>query len=116
MEAADRGVPQRQSVCKVEITVLDDNDNAPQLLFEPASLTNFALVPENEIPGRIVAVFTVVDDDSGENGEVVCEKTSVVREIIVDGSADNRVDKDNTDQDLKSFFKLDLMDLPFAKV
>ncbi|VDP61546.1 unnamed protein product, partial [Schistosoma curassoni] len=72
VEANDGGSLPRSTTCIVEITVLDENDHSPELHFEPAHLTNYALVPENEKPGRLVAVFTAQDKDSGDNGRVSC--------------------------------------------
>ncbi|XP_028617262.1 protocadherin beta-8 [Grammomys surdaster] len=53
--------------CTVAIQVLDVNDNAPKLTI--SSLTNS--IPENA-PEAVVAVFSVSDPDSGENGRMVC--------------------------------------------
>ncbi|VEL36635.1 unnamed protein product [Protopolystoma xenopodis] len=72
VEATDMGSLPRASTCLVEIQVEDVNDHRPQLHFEPSKLTAYALVPENEAPGRLVAVFTAHDADSGENGRVTC--------------------------------------------
>ncbi|CAH8490632.1 unnamed protein product [Schistosoma rodhaini] len=72
VEASDGGSLPRSTTCIVEITVLDENDHSPEIYFEPAHLTNYALVPENEKPGRLVAVFTAQDKDSGDNGRVSC--------------------------------------------
>ncbi|EPQ16978.1 Protocadherin beta-5 [Myotis brandtii] len=53
--------------CSVAIQVLDVNDNAPELtLSKVASST-----PENS-PETVVAVFSVSDPDSGDNGRMVC--------------------------------------------
>uniref|UniRef100_A0A5K3FCI1 Cadherin domain-containing protein n=2 Tax=Mesocestoides corti TaxID=53468 RepID=A0A5K3FCI1_MESCO len=105
--ASDKGDPPRRSTCQVQMVVTDINDNAPQLLFEPISLTGFALVPENENPGRVVSVFTVIDEDSGVNGETVCWVASIFR-----NEDDLLRDKLGPD----SLFKLDLIILPFTKV
>ncbi|XP_028617263.1 protocadherin beta-6, partial [Grammomys surdaster] len=53
--------------CTVAIQVLDVNDNAPKLTI--SSLTNS--IPENA-PEAVVAVFSVSDPDSGDNGKMVC--------------------------------------------
>lgn len=119
LTASDRGEPPRQSTCLVEITLTDVNDNAPKLLFEPGSLTNFALVPENEIAGRIVAVFTASDEDSGANGEVVCWIKSVSKtelDVTMKIAEFEDEEEGNEGMEVNSFFKLELMALPFAKV
>ncbi|XP_049983976.1 protocadherin beta-6-like isoform X6 [Alexandromys fortis] len=53
--------------CSVAIQVLDVNDNAPKLTI--SSLTSS--IPENA-PEAVVAVFSVSDPDSGDNGRMVC--------------------------------------------
>ena len=123
--ALDGGEPPRQSTCLINLMIVDVNDNAPKLLFEPASLTNFALVPENEIAGRIVAVFTVVDEDSGINGESVCwiesvikndERLTMEKKSYESDFALESKEAGNDETYLRNSFKLDLMALPFAKV
>ncbi|XP_057644512.1 protocadherin beta-8-like [Chionomys nivalis] len=53
--------------CSVTIQVVDVNDNAPKLTI--SSLTSS--IPEN-VPDAVVAVFSVSDTDSGDNGRMVC--------------------------------------------
>uniref|UniRef100_A0A8C3U2E5 Cadherin domain-containing protein n=1 Tax=Catharus ustulatus TaxID=91951 RepID=A0A8C3U2E5_CATUS len=55
--------------CKVEVEVLDVNDNAPEITI--LSLTS--PVPEDSPTGTVVALLNVNDPDSGENGQVSCE-------------------------------------------
>ncbi|XP_060630217.2 protocadherin gamma-B1-like isoform X31 [Anolis sagrei] len=56
----------------VEIKVLDENDNAPEVIL--ASLSS--PIPEDSAVGTLVAFINVNDRDSGENGEIVCYLTS----------------------------------------
>ncbi|XP_012501266.1 PREDICTED: protocadherin gamma-A1 isoform X8 [Propithecus coquereli] len=53
---------------KVLVKVLDINDNAPEVTI--ASVTT--AVPENCPPGSIIAVISVQDEDSGDNGHTTC--------------------------------------------
>ncbi|XP_028384754.1 protocadherin beta-14-like [Phyllostomus discolor] len=53
--------------CTLLIKVLDVNDNAPEVTM--SSITN--RVPENS-PQTLVAVFSIRDQDSGDNGRMVC--------------------------------------------
>nr|XP_044988240.1 protocadherin beta-5-like [Jaculus jaculus] len=53
--------------CTVAVEVVDMNDNAPELTL--SKLTSS--IPENS-PETVVAVFSVFDPDSGDNGRMVC--------------------------------------------
>ncbi|XP_014650622.1 PREDICTED: protocadherin gamma-A12 isoform X10 [Ceratotherium simum simum] len=53
---------------KVLITVLDMNDNAPEVVV--TSLSSSIL--ENSPRGTLIALLNVNDQDSGENGQVIC--------------------------------------------
>ncbi|XP_032741255.1 protocadherin-3-like [Rattus rattus] len=53
--------------CTVAVQVLDVNDNAPELTISTFS----SPVPENS-PETVVLVFGVFDQDSGDNGRMVC--------------------------------------------
>ncbi|XP_009888980.1 PREDICTED: protocadherin beta-15-like [Charadrius vociferus] len=54
--------------CKVQVEVLDVNDNAPEIAL--TSLT--ASIPEDAPPRTVVALFSVRDRDSGDNGRMEC--------------------------------------------
>ncbi|XP_030427555.1 protocadherin beta-15-like [Gopherus evgoodei] len=54
--------------CKVLMKLLDMNDNAPEVTI--TSLTS--PIPENSQQGRVMALFSVRDRDSGDNGKTVC--------------------------------------------
>ncbi|KAM6380450.1 protocadherin beta-15-like [Pluvialis apricaria] len=56
------------AICKVLVEVVDVNDNAPELV---VSSFNSPL-PENALPGTVVALFTVRDRDAGANGKISC--------------------------------------------
>ncbi|XP_036918205.1 protocadherin beta-5-like [Sturnira hondurensis] len=53
--------------CSVAIQVLDVNDNAPELTMSKLASST----PENS-PETVVAVFSVSDPDSGDNGRMAC--------------------------------------------
>ncbi|NXE93068.1 PCDG3 protein, partial [Menura novaehollandiae] len=55
--------------CKVEVEVLDVNDNPPEITI----LSLSSPVPEDAPVGTVVALLNVNDPDSGENGQVSCE-------------------------------------------
>uniref|UniRef100_A0A803V826 Cadherin domain-containing protein n=1 Tax=Ficedula albicollis TaxID=59894 RepID=A0A803V826_FICAL len=56
------------AICKVVVEVVDVNDNAPELAVSSFS----SPLPENTVPGTVVALFTVRDRDSGANGKISC--------------------------------------------
>ncbi|XP_068061577.1 protocadherin gamma-B5-like isoform X3 [Anomalospiza imberbis] len=55
--------------CKVEVEVLDVNDNPPEIRI----LSLSSPVPEDTAVGTVVGLLNVNDLDSGENGQVSCE-------------------------------------------
>uniref|UniRef100_A0A8V0Y969 Cadherin domain-containing protein n=1 Tax=Gallus gallus TaxID=9031 RepID=A0A8V0Y969_CHICK len=55
--------------CEVQIDIIDENDNAPEITM----LSLSSRVPEDAPPGTVVALLKVRDRDSGENGRVRCE-------------------------------------------
>ncbi|KAM4892467.1 protocadherin beta-15-like [Sylvia borin] len=56
------------AICKVLVEVVDVNDNAPELVVS----SFISPLPENTVPGTVVALFSVRDRDSGANGQVSC--------------------------------------------
>ncbi|XP_054840716.1 protocadherin gamma-B1-like isoform X3 [Eublepharis macularius] len=56
------------SQCNVEIKILDENDNTPEVIL--ASLSS--QIPEDSVSGTLVALISVNDRDSGENGKIAC--------------------------------------------
>ncbi|NWV61451.1 PCDBD protein, partial [Malurus elegans] len=56
------------AICKVLVEVVDVNDNAPELVVSSFS----SPLPENIVPGTVVALFSVRDRDSGANGKISC--------------------------------------------
>ncbi|XP_010018643.1 PREDICTED: protocadherin beta-15-like, partial [Nestor notabilis] len=56
------------AICRVLVEVVDVNDNAPELVVSSFS----SPLPENALPGTVVALFTVRDRDAGANGRISC--------------------------------------------
>ncbi|XP_065546600.1 protocadherin beta-4-like [Lathamus discolor] len=56
------------AICRVLVEVVDVNDNAPQLVVSSFS----SPIPEDALPGTVIAIFTVKDEDSGSNGKISC--------------------------------------------
>ncbi|XP_032255728.1 protocadherin gamma-A7-like, partial [Phoca vitulina] len=68
MEVQAQDGPGSMTRAKVIITVLDVNDNAPEVTVTSVSNS----IPEDTPPGTVVALFYLQDRDSGKNGEVTC--------------------------------------------
>ena len=66
IEARDR--PGLQDRAKVLITILDVNDNVPEVVVTSGSRS----VAESTPPGTVIILFQVYDRDSGLNGLVTC--------------------------------------------
>lgn len=66
IKATDAGTPPLYSICKVNITLKDVNDNSP--VFYPVQY--FANIKENEPSGSFVTSVTASDPDLGRNGTV----------------------------------------------
>ncbi|XP_014649363.1 PREDICTED: protocadherin gamma-B1-like [Ceratotherium simum simum] len=66
IEAKDGGV--HTAHCNVQIDIVDENDNAPEVTF--MSFSN--QIPEDSDLGTIIALIKVQDQDSGQNGLVTC--------------------------------------------
>ncbi|VCX37467.1 unnamed protein product, partial [Gulo gulo] len=68
MEVQAQDGPGSITRAKVMITILDVNDNAPEVTVTSVSNS----VPEDTPTGTVVALFYLQDRDSGKNGEVTC--------------------------------------------
>ncbi|XP_060035831.1 protocadherin gamma-A6 isoform X19 [Erinaceus europaeus] len=68
LDVEARDPPGLQDRAKVLVTVVDVNDNAPEVVVTSASRS----VAENTPPGTVIALFQVYDPDSELNGLVTC--------------------------------------------
>uniref|UniRef100_A0A672YHM0 Cadherin domain-containing protein n=1 Tax=Sphaeramia orbicularis TaxID=375764 RepID=A0A672YHM0_9TELE len=66
LTAVDGGEPQRSGTVKINVSVLDANDNAPVFTLPLYKVS----VLENALPGTTVARVSAVDADEGYNGNV----------------------------------------------
>uniref|UniRef100_UPI003AB0EFB2 protocadherin gamma-C5-like n=1 Tax=Centroberyx gerrardi TaxID=166262 RepID=UPI003AB0EFB2 len=69
ISAKDKGSPEMEGHCTVQVEVLDVNDNAPEIVLtsKPSSLR------EDAPSGTIVALLSARDVDSGDNGKVTLQ-------------------------------------------
>ncbi|XP_063785534.1 protocadherin alpha-5-like [Pseudophryne corroboree] len=68
VDAVDNGEHSMVGHCKVLVTVVDVNDNPPEITVTSLSVP----VPEDSPQGTTVAIISVHDKDSGLNGKVNC--------------------------------------------
>ncbi|XP_054573942.1 protocadherin gamma-A6 isoform X4 [Eptesicus fuscus] len=68
LEVEARDQPGLQGRAKVLITVLDVNDNVPEVVITSGGKS----IVESTPPGTVIALFQVYDRDSGLNGLVTC--------------------------------------------
>ncbi|XP_013865702.1 protocadherin-10 isoform X2 [Austrofundulus limnaeus] len=99
VQAKDLGANAVPAHCKVLVKLLDVNDNTPEIGFSTVTES----VSEQDAPGTVIALFSVSDRDSSENGQMSCEilgdvpfklKSSFKNyyTIVTDGS----LDRENT--------------------
>ncbi|XP_068177780.1 protocadherin-10a isoform X1 [Antennarius striatus] len=69
VQAKDLGANAVPAHCKVLVKLVDVNDNTPEISFSTVTES----VSEQGAPGTVIALFSVSDRDSGENGHMSCE-------------------------------------------
>ncbi|XP_031443155.1 protocadherin-10b isoform X4 [Clupea harengus] len=69
VQAKDMGPNAVPAHCKVLVQVTDLNDNAPEITFSTVTES----VSENATPGTVIALLSVTDKDSEENGQTHVE-------------------------------------------
>lgn len=67
LEARDQGTPSRAARVPLKITVLDVNDNSPEIVDPQGDVVS---VREEQPPGTEVARVRALDTDLGENASV----------------------------------------------
>lgn len=69
IQAKDKGPNAVPAHCKILVKVTDVNDNAPEIAFSTVTES----VNENASPGTVIALLSVTDKDSEENGRTRVE-------------------------------------------
>uniref|UniRef100_A0A3B5AWE4 Cadherin domain-containing protein n=1 Tax=Stegastes partitus TaxID=144197 RepID=A0A3B5AWE4_9TELE len=67
--AKDKGIPENEGHCRVQVEIIDINDNAPEIVLTSKP----SKVPEDAPSGTVVALLTARDLDSGDNGKVTLQ-------------------------------------------
>ncbi|NXG35524.1 PCDGK protein, partial [Dromaius novaehollandiae] len=73
LQAKDKGAVPGVAHCKVLVEVADVNDNAPEVTVTSV----YSPVPEDAAPGTVVALLSVTDLDSGDNGLLLVQVSDV---------------------------------------
>uniref|UniRef100_A0A8C9F9H4 FAT atypical cadherin 4 n=1 Tax=Pavo cristatus TaxID=9049 RepID=A0A8C9F9H4_PAVCR len=94
IEARDTGFPPFSSYKKLEVTVVDVNDNAPEFEQDPF----IAEIVENLSPRKLLTV-AAVDRDSGLNGQLIYE--------IIEGNTENSFNINRATGEIRSVRPLD---------
>uniref|UniRef100_UPI00398ED6B3 uncharacterized protein n=1 Tax=Pristiophorus japonicus TaxID=55135 RepID=UPI00398ED6B3 len=68
IQAKDNGAHATPVNCHVVLNIIDVNDNAPEVTLTSLS----SPIPEDSLPGTVVALISASDRDSGENGQLRC--------------------------------------------
>ena len=69
VQAKDLGPNAVPAHCKVLVKLIDVNDNTPEISFSTVTES----VSEQAAQGTVIALLSVTDRDSGENGQITCE-------------------------------------------
>ncbi|NXW23681.1 PCDGK protein, partial [Circaetus pectoralis] len=73
LQAKDKGAAPGVAHCKVLVEVIDVNDNAPEVTVTSV----YSPVPEDAAPGTVVALLSVTDLDSLDNGLILVQVSDV---------------------------------------
>ncbi|XP_037117172.1 protocadherin gamma-C5-like isoform X1 [Syngnathus acus] len=70
VEAKDQGSPSLSSSATVHVFILDQNDNAPAVIYPSPHIASHLRVPRSAKSGHLLTKLTAVDADSGHNAWV----------------------------------------------
>ncbi|XP_060759653.1 protocadherin alpha-8-like [Neoarius graeffei] len=85
IQASDKGLAPMTSYKTVTIKIVDVNDNAPEI-----EVTSFSsAIPEDSRSGTTVALISVSDLDSGDNGKISCSVPEDLPFKLFSSSHDN---------------------------
>ncbi|XP_053936009.1 protocadherin alpha-C1-like isoform X3 [Cuculus canorus] len=69
VEARDNGAFGMSSTAKLLVEITDVNNHGPEITITSLS----SPVPEDAVPGTVIALLSIMDKDPGENGKVNCQ-------------------------------------------
>ncbi|XP_060067650.1 protocadherin-9-like [Ylistrum balloti] len=86
VEASDNASQPLISQTQVYISVQDTHNNAPEITVNVLSQSYYAEVSESAAVGTVLAIISVKDPDSGQNGVVTCLIDDNNFRLVADGS------------------------------
>ncbi|XP_032844379.2 protocadherin alpha-C1 isoform X5 [Tyto alba] len=69
VEARDNGAFGMSSIAKLLVEITDVNNHGPEITITSLS----SPIPEDAVPGTVIALLNILDKDPGENGKVTCQ-------------------------------------------
>ncbi|KFQ63069.1 Protocadherin alpha-C1, partial [Pelecanus crispus] len=69
IEARDNGAFGMSSTAKLLVEITDVNNHGPEITITSLS----SPIPEDAVPGTVIALLSIMDKDPGENGKVTCQ-------------------------------------------
>jgi len=79
LRVTDNGNPPLSSTMMLNIVVTDINDNIPQFVQQPSSLTVSELAPN----GTVITRYEAIDRDSGINAQIIYSISSVISNVVL---------------------------------
>lgn len=115
--ARDGGADSTPVTASVTVLVGDANDNAPKIMVSTLSLSpGNAEVFENSALGTFVAYFTVIDQDSGDNGRFECRLNDTHFRIMPMYSTEYQIlTASPVDREVLAFYNLTLTCTDFGE-
>ncbi|GAB1604135.1 protocadherin beta-15-like [Argonauta hians] len=112
IEARDGGTPLLRSVTRVNIHIINNQNNAPVINIDFVStLTDSSTaVSEDSELDSFIAYVIVTDTDSGPNGEVVCDlKHDKFKLTKIDSKEYKMVVKGHLDREIRDHYKVSIV-------
>nr|XP_057919076.1 protocadherin alpha-7-like isoform X15 [Doryrhamphus excisus] len=108
IKASDKGLAPLETEKSVIVTILDLNDNTPDI-----EVTSFSsAITEDSKPGTTVALISVTDKDSGMNGKVMCHVSDDIPFMLTPALQDNMfslVTKSHLDREHRSKYDVTIV-------
>ncbi|CAI9733456.1 protocadherin beta-15-like [Octopus vulgaris] len=112
IEARDGGNPPLMSVARIHIYVINNQNNVPLINIDfvsPLSESSAAVSEDSEVDSFIAYVM-VTDNDSGPNGEVICDlKHDKFKLAKIDSKEYKIIIKGHLDREIRDHYKISIV-------